>query len=134
MAFDIKKTNLAEQAENGYEFEVKLPDGSSTDFFITVRGNLSPKIKKYSKDLFNKMQQKELNNKRKGKAEQPMDIEEAEATLVDSAVVRIITWRGLEEDGVTVEPTPENFKRIMTELDWVRSQVIDESDNAANFI
>lgn len=134
MAFDIKKTNLAEQAENGYEFEVKLPDGSSTDFFITVRGNLSPKIKKYSKDLFNKMQQKELNNKRKGKAEQPMDIEEAEATLVDSAVVRIITWRGLEEDGVTVEPTPENFKRIMTELDWVRSQVIEESDNAANFI
>ena len=134
MAFDIKKTNLAEQAENGYEFEVKLPDGSSTDFFITVRGNLSPKIKKYSKDLFNKMQQKELNNKRKGKAEQPMDIEEAEATLVDSAVVRIITWRGLEEDGVTVEPTPENFKRIMTELDWVRSQVIEESDNAVNFI
>ena len=134
MAFDIKKTNLAEQAENGYEFEVKLPDGSSTDFFITVRGNLSPKIKKYSKDLFNKMQQKELNNKRKGKAEQPMDIDEAEATLVDSAVVRIITWRGLEEDGVTVEPAPENFKRIMTELDWVRSQVIEESDNAANFI
>ena len=134
MAFDIKKTNLAEQAENGYEFEVKLPDGSSTDFFITVRGNLSPKIKKYSKDLFNKMQQKELNNKRKGKGEQPMDIDEAEATLVDTAVVRIITWRGLEEDGVTVEPTPENFKRIMTELDWVRSQVIEESDNAANFI
>ena len=134
MAFDIKKTNLAEQAEAGHEFEVKLPDGSSTDFFITVRGNLSPKIKKYSKDLFNKMQQKELNNKRKGKAEQPMDIEEAEATLVDSAVVRIITWRGLEEDGVIVEPTSENFKRIMTELDWVRSQVIEESDNAANFI
>ena len=63
-----------------------------------------------------------------------MDIEEAEATLVDSAVVRIITWRGLEEDGAVVEPTPENFKRIMTELDWVRSQVIEESDNAANFI
>ena len=63
-----------------------------------------------------------------------MDIDEAEATLVDTAVVRIITWRGLEEDGVTVEPTPENFKRIMTELDWVRSQVIEESDNAANFI
>ena len=48
MAFDIKKTNLAEQAEAGYEFEVKLPDGSyADDFKITVRGNLSPKIKKY---------------------------------------------------------------------------------------
>jgi hypothetical protein len=43
---------LAEQAEAGYEFEVKLPDGSPTDFYITVRGNLSPKVKKFSKDLY----------------------------------------------------------------------------------
>jgi hypothetical protein len=134
MAFDIKKTNLAEQAEAGYEFEVKLPDGSSTDFFITVRGNLSPKVKKFSKDLFNQLQQKELQAKRKGKADQPVDLEEAEETLVKSAVARIVTWKGLEDDGKVVEPTQENFVRIMTELDWVRKQVLDESDNDANFI
>ena len=134
MAFDIKKTNLAEQAEAGHEFEVKLPDGSSTDFFITVRGNLSPKMKKYCKDLFNKMQMKELQAKRRGKGEQPVDLDEAEATLIESAAARIVTWKGLEEDGKVVEPTPENIKRIMQELDWVRGQVLEESDNAANFI
>ena len=134
MAFDIKKTNLAEQAEAGHEFEVKLPDGSSTDFFSTVRGNLSPKMKKYSKDLFNKMQMKELQAKRRGKGEQPVDLDEAEATLIESAAARIVTWKGLEEDGKVVEPTPENIKRIMQELDWVRGQVLEESDNAANFI
>lgn len=134
MAFDIKKTNLSEQAEAGHEFEVKLPDGSSTDFFITVRGNLSPKMKKYSKDLFNKMQMKELQAKRRGKGEQPVDLDEAEATLIESAAARIVTWKGLEEDGKVVEPTPENIKRIMQELDWVRGQVLEESDNAANFI
>lgn len=134
MAFDIKKTNLAEQAEAGHEFEVKLPDGSSTDFFITVRGNLSPKMKKYSKDLFNKMQMKELQAKRRGKGEQPVDLDEAEATLIESAVARIVTWKGLEEDGKVVEPTQENIVRIMKELDWVRTQVLEESDNAANFI
>ena len=134
MAFDIKKTNLAEQAEAGHEFEVKLPDGSSTDFFITVRGNLSPNMKKYSKDLFNKMQMKELQAKRRGKGEQPVDLDEAEATLIESAAARIVTWKGLEEDGKVVEPTPENIKRIMQELDWVRGQVLEESDNAANFI
>ena len=134
MAFDIKLTNLAEQAEAGHEFEVKLPDGSSTDFFITVRGNLSPKMKKYSKDLFNKMQMKELQAKRRGKGEQPIDLEEAEQTLVESAVARIVTWKGLEDGGKVVEPTQENFVRIMTELDWVRKQVLDESDNDANFI
>ena len=99
MAFDIKKTNLAEQAEAGYEFEVKLPDGSSTDFYITVRGNLSPKVKKFSKDLFNQLQQKELQAKRKGKADQPVDLDEAEETLIKSAVARIVTWKGLEDDG-----------------------------------
>jgi len=134
MAFDIKKTNLAEQAEAGYEFEVKLPDGSSTDFYITVRGNLSPKVKKFSKDLFNQLQLKELQAKRKGKADQPVDLEEAEETLIKSAVARIVTWKGLEDGGKVVEPTQENFVRIMTELDWVRKQVLDESDNDANFI
>lgn len=134
MAFDIKKTNLAEQAEAGYEFEVKLPDGSSTDFYITVRGNLSPKVKKFSKALFNQLQLKELQAKRKGKADQPVDLDEAEETLVKSAVARIVTWKGLEDGGKVVEPTQENFVRIMTELDWVRKQVLDESDNDANFI
>ena len=134
MAFDIKLTNLSEKAEAGYEFEVKLPDGSPTDFYITVRGNQSPKIKKFSKDLFNKLQMKELQAKRKGKADQPVDLDEAEQTLVDSAVARIITWKGLEEGGKVVEPTPDNIVRIMTELDWVRKQVLEESDNAANFI
>ena len=134
MAFDIKKTNLAEQAEAGYEFEVKLPDGSSTDFYITVRGNLSPKVKKFSKDLFNQLQLKELQAKRKGKADQPVDLDEAEETLIKSAVARIVTWKGLEDGGKVVEPTQENFIRIMTDLDWVRKQVLDESDNDANFI
>ena len=134
MSFDIKKTNLAEQAEAGYEFEVKLPDGSSTDFYITVRGNLSPKVKKFSKDLFNQLQLKELQAKRKGKADQPVDLEEAEETLIKSAVARIVTWKGLEDGGKVVDPTQENFVRIMTELDWVRKQVLDESDNDANFI
>ena len=134
MAFDIKLNNLSEKAEAGYEFEVKLPDGSSTDFYITVRGNQSPKMKKFSKDLFNKMQMKELQAKRKGKGEQPVDLDEAEATLIESAVVRIVTWKGLEDGGKVVEPTQENIVRIMTELDWVRTQVLEESDNAANFI
>ena len=134
MAFDIKLNNLSEKAETGYEFEVKLPDGTSTDFFITVRGNLSPKMKKYSKDLFNKMQMKKLQAERRNKGEQPIDLDEAEATLIESAVARIVTWKGLEDGGKVVEPTQENIVRIMTELDWVRTQVLEESDNAANFI
>ena len=91
-------------------------------------------IRDIRRDLFNKMQMKELQAKRRGKGEQPVDLDEAEATLIESAAARIVTWKGLEEDGKVVEPTPENIKRIMQELDWVRGQVLEESDNAANFI
>ena len=134
MAFDIVKTNLAEKAELGYEFEVKLPDGSPTDFYITVRGTQSPKVKAYSKKVFNQLQVKEQQAKRKGKQDQPVDLDEAEETLIKSAVARIVTWKGLEEDGKEVKPTEENFKRIMREQDWIRSQVLEEADIAANFI
>lgn len=132
MAFDIKKTNLVEIAEAGHEFEVTLPDGSPTDFYITVRGNLSPKIKRYSKALFNKMQQKELQAKRKGR-EDVIDLDEAEETLIESATVRIVSWRGLEEGGKELPYSEENARRLMKEQEWIRTQVIEEADNAANF-
>lgn len=135
MAFDIKLNDYSEKAEQGYEFEVKKPDGTSADdFYITVRGNLSPKVKKFSKDLFKKLEQKELQAKRKGKLDQGIDLDEAEQTIIDSACVRVLSWRGLEADGVVIEPTPENIRMIMTNLEWVRKQVMDESDNDANFI
>lgn len=133
MAFDFIKTNIAELAETGYEFAVKLPDGTPTDFLITVRGTHSAKVKAYSKKLFNQMQIKEQQAKRKGK-ESEMSLEEAEDLSIESAVTRIVSWKGLEENGKEVKFTEENARRIMRELDWVRTQVLEESDIAANFI
>lgn len=132
MAFDIVKTNLSEIAEAGYEFEVKLPDGSPTDFFITVRGTQSPKVKAFSKKVFNQMQIKEQQAKRKGK-DVDFSLEDAEDMAIESAVVRIVSWKGLEEDGKEIKHSEENAKRIMRELDWVRAQVLEEADIAANF-
>lgn len=132
MAFDIVKTNLAEIAEAGYEFEVKLPDGSPTDYFITVRGTQSPKVKAFSKKVFNQMQIKEQQAKRKGK-DVDFSLEDAEDMAVESAVVRIVSWKGLEEDGKEIKHSEDNAKRIMRELDWVRAQVLEEADIAANF-
>lgn len=133
MAFDIVKTNIAELAEAGYEFEVKLPDGTPSEFFVTVRGNHAPKVKTYSKKVFNQMQLKEREAKRKNR-ETDITLEEAEDLAVESALVRIVSWRGLAEDGKEIKYTEENAKRIMRELDWVREQVLEESSIAANFV
>ena len=135
MAFDIKLNNLSEKAETGYEFEVKLPDGTSTDFFITVRGDLSPVVNKYTKQLATKQMMKEIQDKRRNKGEQPLDFDELETQLTEAASIRVITWRGLEEgEGNVTEPTPENVKRILTQHTWIREQILEEGGNKANFI
>ena len=135
MAFDIKLNNLSEKAETGYEFEVKLPDGTSTDFFITVRGDLSPVVNKYTKQLATKQMMKEIQDKRRNKGEQPLDFDELETQLTEAAGIRVITWRGLEEGkGNVTEPTPENVKRILTQHTWIREQILEEGGNKANFI
>ena len=135
MAFDIKLNNLSEKAETGYEFEVKLPDGTSTDFFITVRGDLSPIVNKYTKQLATKQMMKEIQDKKRNKGEQPLDFDELETQLTEAAGIRVITWRGLEEgEGNVTEPTPENIKRILTQHTWIREQILEEGGNKANFI
>lgn len=132
MAFDLKLTNLAEIAETGYKFEVKLPDGDSTGFYITVRGDQSPKVKAYAKRQFSQLQAKERVAKRKGK-EVDYDFEDYEEMAIENAALRVVTWEGLLEDGKEVKPTEENIKRIMAEQDWIRAQVLEEASIAANF-
>ncbi len=53
MSLDLAKTNLADAADAGYEFEVKLPGtGDPTGAFITVRGEMSKTVKAYARQKF----------------------------------------------------------------------------------
>lgn len=135
MAFDLKKNNLSKLAEAGFEFEVLLPETlEPTGIFITVRGKESPVVKAYGRKKFQEFQQKESVAKRRGKELEPMSLEEAEELSVESAVLRVIGWRGVQEDGVDVPFSKENAERILLEHAWIREQVIEESDNLSNFL
>lgn len=135
MALDLNVTNLSEKAEAGYEFELMLPVvNEGTGAFITVRGSNSPKVKEHSKRVYNKMQRKEAMAKRKGKEAEQMTLEEAEEMSIESALVRIVGWKGITEGKTVVDFTPDNAMRILKEHDWIRTAVLEESDNVANFI
>lgn len=135
MGLDLAKVNFSEKAEVGYEFELRMP---STDeplgAFIKVRGVDSPKVKAYGKKVFREMQVKEAQAKRKGREPDQITIEEAEDLAIESAVVRTIGWRGIEEDGKEVKFSEENAARIYREYPFIRTQVMDESDQLLNFI
>lgn len=135
MAFNITETNFAQIAEEGFEFELKNPlSGDGLEAYITVRGKLSPKLKKYNKSVFNKLQAKEIQNKKRGKDDR-LDLEEAEQMQREAALARIISWKGIEKDGKKLGNTEEEFKEILTNPDnsWIVEQIIEESDNSANF-
>ncbi len=134
MSLDLAKTNLADAADAGYEFEVKLPGtGDPTGAFITVRGEMSKTVKAYARQKFREFQLKEQQAKRRGKQSEEMTLEEAEELAVESAVVRVIGWKGITENGKEVPFTKENAERIFTEHSWIREQVMEESNQLLNF-
>lgn len=132
--FDLKKQNLSKLAEAGYEFEVLLPETfESTGIFIKVRGKESPAVKAYGRKKFQEFQQLEARAKKTGRPYE-MSLDEAEELAVETAVLRVIGWRGVIEDGQEVEFNEENATRILLEHAWIREQVIEESDNLSNFL
>lgn len=134
MSLDLAKTNLADAADAGYEFEIKLPGtNEATGAFITVRGEMSKTVKAYARQKFREFQLKEQQAKRRGKQTEEMTLEEAEEMAVESAVVRVISWRGITENGKEVAFSKENAERIFTEHSWIREQVMEESNQLLNF-
>lgn len=131
--FDLSKNNVGAANEAGFEFELVMPgSGEATGAFIKVRGEQSPSVKNYGRRLFTEYQMKQTAAKRRGK-EYDIDLDEAEETGIQSAVVRIISWRNIAENGKEIEFNKENAERILKEHSWIKEQVMEESSQALNF-
>jgi hypothetical protein len=130
---DLSKNNPAEIAEAGFEFNIVLPDGTETDAKIKVRGRNSPVVKAHARKVFKELQMKEQAARRRGKEAEDLSLEEAEELAVRNAVVRIISWSGIAEDGKEIAFSKEEAERILTKYTFIREQVMEESDNILNF-
>lgn len=135
----MTQTNLAAMSEQGFEFEVEIPEvREKTGWFITVRGDQSKKVLDFSRRKYNERQTRELQAKRRGKDPEQLSLDDAEDLLAESAAIRIIGWKGLTEgegDQVKDVPfTPDGAVTIMKSLPWVRDQVLAEAAALANFI
>lgn len=134
MSFDLSKNNFAEAAEAGYEFELKLPGtGEGTGAFITIRGDQSKTVKAYARKKYAEFKLKEQQAKRRGKEADDMTLDEAEELAIESAIVRVISWKGIAEDGKDVLFSKENAERIFKEHPWIREAVTEEAGQLLNF-
>lgn len=133
MALDLAITNLAAEAESGYEFELLHPaTGERLEAWIKVRGEKSKIVQNHARKIVTEMQKREKVAKGKNK-EIELTIQDYEDMAVDRAIVRIISWRGIQENGQDVPFNRENAERILKEHPWIREAVMEESDNLLNF-
>ena len=134
MALDLAITNVAAAAESGYEFELLHPaTGEGTGGFLTIRGENSRTVQQHARKVVTEMQKREKVAKGKGK-DVDLTIAELEASAVERAVVRIISWKGIQENGEDVPFTKENAERILKDHSWIREVLMEESSNLSNFL
>lgn len=132
MAFDLNKQDFSKAAELGYTFELKLPTGEGSGAMLTVLGDNAPTVKAYGRKVFQQWQQRQAIAKRKGR-EDDMSLEEAEEAAVDAALVRLIGWSGIEEDGKAVKFSKEKAREILTQHSWIREAIMQEASDILNF-
>ena len=112
--------------------ESVLDPACGTGGFLTVRGEKSKIVQQHARKIVTEMQKREKIAKGKGK-DVDLNIEELEDLSVDRAVVRIISWRGISEDGEDIPFTKENAARILKEHSWIKEAVFENSDELLNF-
>ena len=131
---DLVKTDIAAAAEAGVEIELTLPKSNTpTGAFIKVRGEEAEVVRNNARKGYNQMQARAAMLRKRGKEDEPMTLEEAEDNLVESAIVRVIGWRGITEEGKAVEFNAENARRVFKKHPWIRDQVIEESKGILYF-
>lgn len=108
-----------------------------TGITVTVIGTDSETCKKIQRKQLNRrleLQAKTRNNKLS------MTAEELEKEALDVLVACVVAWHTGERpeiemnEGEWLPCTPENVKRVLTELPWLKEQLDQEIGDRANFL
>lgn len=133
MSFDLVKQDFSKAAELGYTFELKLPTGAASGAKLTILGDMSPTVKAYSRKKFSEYQLKQAVARRKNKDPDDMSLEEAEELAVESALVRLVGWEGITEEGKAVAFSKDKAAEVLTAHSWIREAIVQESADITNF-
>ena len=132
MSFDLQTQNYSVAAENGYSFNLQLPDGTESDAKLTIIGDLSATVQNYSKRKYKEIKSQIDAAKRRGKEWEP-SLDDAESEAIEGCLVRLIGWEGFTEGGKKVEFTKEKATEVLKQHSWIREQIYEESKNVTNF-
>ena len=128
---ELSSYDLAKQGEAGFTFEITHPaTGEKLGGFITVRGAESKIVQNYNRRRFMELQKRERRNKGK---DDSYTLDEIESISIESAYVRVISWKNIKKDGVELEFNRENAEQVFRDFPWIRAQVQENSEDLLNF-
>lgn len=131
--FDIAKQDFAAAAEAGYSFELMLPTGVGSGAKLTILGDMSPSVKAFSRKRFQELQMRQAMLKRKGKDFDEIDLDEAEDAAVEAALVRLVDWSGISNNGKALEFSKDAARELLKKNGWIREQIMNEAADVTNF-
>ncbi|MHB1125240.1 MAG: hypothetical protein ACYC0T_21330 [Ramlibacter sp.] len=132
-AFDLAKIDTPAACEAGHEIEL-IYNGAKTGWFVTVKGDMAPSVKRWHLEQGNKFRMKEWREKRKGKADNPEPMTEADLELgLRGAAVRVAGFRGIIFAGQPFPFSEANAYELVRRHPPFADQILEESAEVANF-
>lgn len=125
---DILGFNAVADASQNYELPMKNADGTETGVTLNIIGKNADAVQQAVRKLMRKRQSDELIASRKGKAVEPMSVEDMEEQGLELTLVRITGWQGVKQ-----EFEKGLLKTVLkNNPHWVE-QISDASNDEANF-
>ena len=130
---ELSGLNLSAQADEGFDLQLVHPaTHEKLDGVIRIRGDKSKAVQAFARKRINEMQKRERMQKGKNQSTD-LTMEELEEMAIESAVVRVISWKNITKDGVELPFTKENAAQVFKDYDWIRTQIMGASEELMNF-
>lgn len=127
--FDILAFDAVADAEAGYDYEVKHPDGTGTGVILQIIGSHADEITRWNTRLANAMLREQAMATKRGKPAEPKPIEELREQNIEGAAMRVVGWRGVKQ-AFDRELMKQALRR---NPHWIE-QIVRESEDLGNFI
>lgn len=130
----LSQLNQVTASEQGFEFEyISSSSTEPTGVFLTVLGDQSTVVENWRNARNNQLKAKVALMQKQGKKDSFISAEEETNNGIESAAIRIIGWRGIEDDKGDYPFNLENAKFLMRHNEELLLQVLEQSRNIANF-
>lgn len=130
---DLQNIDTPKAAEEGHEIELEYA-GNPCGWFVTVRGEFAPSVKKWQLSVGNKFRLKEFQDKRKGKGDNPTPMTEEDLEVgLRGAAARIGGFRKIIFAGEAFAFNPENAYDLVRRHPPFADQVLEASADISNF-